>query len=162
MCQKRRGWPRSTVRKRALRMISGKATRCPMRIAGRSDGSPNRSSQAAAKYTPPVTPPTKKYRTIHQPQFGTWNDGLKSGGIRPSLAALHAAFAEGQHPGQTGEHRGNDTEAAASRQVSTWQVRRFGQTVRRRLIVEQIERVQSAEKCIVATVQPSRGVASLL
>src|SRR5436305_158156 len=106
MCQKRSGWPRSTTRKRLLTMMNGSASKCPRRMADRSATSPNRSSQAAAKYTPPVTPPAKKYRTIHQPQFGTWKLGLKSAGIGVHLwrSAVHATFAHREHAGDAGQH----------------------------------------------------------
>src|SRR5438309_11768068 len=148
MCQKRSGWPRSTVRNNAHRMISGNAIRWPSRIAARSDRSPNRSSQAAAKYTPPVTPPVKKYSTIHQPQLGVWNDGLKSGGIWPSLggpmpsgrcgrnrragrgglAWVHTSLAERQHARHARHNRRHQPETTADGQVVAWQVWCLGQS----------------------------------
>src|SRR5205823_10014320 len=102
-------------------MMSGSASKWPSRIAARSFRSPNRSSHAAAKYTPPVTPPTKKYSTIHQPQLGGTKEGLKSGGI----GRIHPAFAEGKHASDPRQNGGNDSYTAANRQVAAGQVRRF-------------------------------------
>src|SRR6266568_4306950 len=136
MCQKRRGWPRSTIRKTALKMMSGKARKWPTRTAARSLLSPNRSSQAAAKYTPPVTPPTKKYSTIQKPQAGGAKEGLKSGGIW----RIHPAFAEGQHAGDTRQNGGDESQTAAHGQVATGQLWRLGETESRRCVLDQIER----------------------
>src|SRR6266568_4588281 len=127
-------------------------------MAPRSLTSPNRSSHAAAKYTPPVTPPTKKYSTIHQPQLGAAKEGLKSGGI----GRIHPAFAEGQHASDPGQNGGNDSYTPAHRQVAAGQVRRFGETERRRCVFEQIERIEAAQHGLIAAVQSCLCVASLL
>src|SRR5207244_13100940 len=112
----------------------------------------------AAKYTPPVTPPTKKYSTIHQPQLGAAKEGLKSGGI----GRIHPAFAERQHAGETGQNGGDYSQTAADGQVATGQVRRLGKTERRRCVFDQIERIEAAQHGFIAAVQSRLGVASLL
>src|SRR5215472_13401716 len=109
-------------------------------MAPRSRLSPNRSSQAAEKYVPPVMPPTKKYRTIHQPQLGTWNDGLNSGGI-----GSHPPFAEGEHTRQPGENGADDSQPATGGEIAARELGRLGQAVSGRGILEQIERVETAQ-----------------
>src|SRR5919199_650636 len=166
MCQKRSGWPRSTISNAAQRMISGNASTWPSRIVARSFRSPNRSSKAAAKYTPPVTPPKKKYRTIHQPQFGTWNEGLKSAGMLAGLLGrfdrIDASFAHGQHTRDARQDGGDQAQPAAGRQVAAGQVGRLGQAVGRGCVFEQVERVESAQHRLVAPVQPRLCPAGLL
>src|SRR5919202_1325612 len=166
MCQKRSGWPRSTISNAAQRMISGTASTWPSRIVARSFRSPNRSSQAAAKYTPPVTPPKKKYRTIHQPQFGTWNDGLKSAGMLAGLLGrfdgIDASFAHRQHTRDARQDGGDHAQSAAGGQVAAGQVGRLGQAVGRGRVLEQVERVEPAQHRLVASVQARLGAAGLL
>src|ERR1051326_2199097 len=136
-----------------------------MRIAERSERSPNRSSHAAAKYSPPVTPPKKKYRTIHHDQWGIWKFGSKSGGIGATpgcVLSVHAVFTYCQHARDTSQDGGDQAQATAGGQVAARQVWRLGQAVRRRGVLNEEKRIQAAQEGFVVAVEFCLGTTGLL
>src|SRR5260370_9197259 len=151
MCQKRSGWPRSTVRSKPLTIAPTAAMVCPVRTTGRSSGRPNQSSRAAKNAAPPARPPTKKYGMMNQVQCGAPLKNVSdiaraSPAPTPATAPtllVHAALAQADerqhahHPGtRRGQHRA--LGEAAPRQLGMPR-----QAVDFRLVHLQVERVES-------------------
>src|SRR5262245_15312648 len=93
---------------------------------------------AAVKYAPPAIPPRKKYHTISRCQSGDLS-------IAVSLAAAVPERHDGADPD---DERRPDREQRIRQHVALRQQRLFRQAVRRRLVEQQEERVQAAERTL--------------
>src|SRR6266581_3151513 len=153
MCQKRSGRRRSMVSSAPERIAPQNASEYAVRMTGRSSGRPNHSRVAARKYAPPARPPTKKYGMMNHVQCG---DAVKKvSDIHDSFLLVHPPFPDADHREQA-EHGGRrDRERAALLQAAAGKLRIGGQAVHFRVVHQQIERVQAAERAVrIVAVEP--------
>src|SRR5436309_3388281 len=153
MCQKRSGRPRSMVSSAPERIAPQNASEYAVRMTGRSSGRPNHSRVAARKYAPPARPPTKKYGMMNHVQCG---DAVKKvSDIHDSFLLVHPPFPDSDQR-ERAEHCGRrDRERATLFQTVAGKLRIGGQAVHFRVVHQQIERVQAAERAVrIVAVEP--------
>src|SRR3989454_332099 len=150
MCQNRSGRPRSIVKSAPERIAPQAATLYPVRTTGRSSGPPNQSRTTARKQAPPASPPTKKYGMMNQVQCGAplkkVSDMGGGGSARVRGDFLHAPLAQADERQQSEDRRARGREGGAPAEGPRRQLRVRRQPVHLRLVHQQVERVEAAQR----------------
>src|SRR5712691_1816856 len=162
MCQNRSGRPRSIVSSKPERIAPHAAREYPVRTTGRSSGPPTQSRTAARKQAPPASPPTKKYGMMNQVQWGAPLKKVSDIGRSPRALLIHAPLPQADERQQAQHSAARHREPGALGKVAGRQLGPARQPVHLRLVHEEIERVEAAERSTgVGAVQLGLGALRL-
>src|ERR1700730_745648 len=144
MFRKRLGVPRSRMRRRPQTETRSSASTSPTRNTLLSLRLPKLSAMAAVKYAPPAIPPRKKYQTMSRCQSGD----LSMAAVLGVAAIGSAPLAEREERPDADEERRPDGQQRVHDHVALGKGRLLRQRVGRRLVEQEEERVETAQRAI--------------